>query len=163
MRLILRRGLVATRNTRKPNSFMHSVSARFIIGRRFRVSRKHSLSLSLSLSNSRQRRDNENRDRLGKIKMRKKEGKKERKKGREKKIPILDKIPRFPPVFESTPFNADSAREVVFLCLARKFMTHRECDSIYSPLPLLSLPPLPPPRYQLTHCLKLYCIKGGRN
>lgn len=85
MRLILRRGLVATRNTRKPNSFMHSVSARFIIGRRFRVSRKHSLSLSLSLSNSRQRRDNENRDRLGKIKMRKKEGKKERKKGREKK------------------------------------------------------------------------------
>ena len=99
MRLILRRGLVATRNTRKPNSFMHSVSARFIIGRRFRVSRKHSLSLSLSLSNSRQRRDNENRDRLGKIKMRKKEGKKERKKGREKKNSYPRQNSSFPPRF----------------------------------------------------------------
>lgn len=112
MRLILRRGLVATRNTRKPNSFMHSVSARFIIGRRFRVSRKHSLSLSLSLSNSRQRRDNENRDRLGKIKMRKKEGKKEGKKERKGKKKFLSSTkflvsPSFSNRRRSTPIQLE--------------------------------------------------------
>ena len=79
----------------------------FIIGRRFRVSRKHN---GRCLSSSRQRRDNENRDRLEEDKS-EKERKKRRKKGRKEgrkeekeKIPILDKIPRFL-VFES-PFSS---------------------------------------------------------